>query len=57
MKGITSAEGGSRYEQKEIAEKMALLRSHGVTRDENKMSVALVVHGFTNNLKQAPIIG
>ena len=41
VKIITSAEGGMAVtNKKEIAEKMALLRSHGVTRDENKMSVS-----------------
>ncbi len=40
VKIITTAEGGMAVtNKKEVAEKMALLRSHGVTRDENKMSV------------------
>ena len=40
VKIITTAEGGMAVTNKqEVAEKMELLRSHGVTRDENKMSV------------------
>ena len=40
VKIITTAEGGMAVtNREEVAEKMALLRSHGVTRDEDKMSV------------------
>ncbi|TYT74802.1 UDP-4-amino-4,6-dideoxy-N-acetyl-beta-L-altrosamine transaminase [Desulfobotulus mexicanus] len=39
VKIITTAEGGmAMTNQKDLAEKMALLRSHGITRDENAMT-------------------
>ena len=41
VKIITTAEGGMAVtNNQEVAEKMALLRSHGVTRDEDKMPVS-----------------
>jgi UDP-4-amino-4,6-dideoxy-N-acetyl-beta-L-altrosamine transaminase len=41
VKIITTAEGGMALtNQPELADQMALLRSHGITRDENKMTQA-----------------